>query len=86
VYIVHAREIRMYLYDVKSSNLARVGYDPQRMLLLVQFRNGRAYEYYDVPEELYSGLVDASEYGGSPGRFFEKFIRRKYEFRETQIG
>lgn len=65
---------------VRSSNLHSVGYNLWSRTLEIQFRNGRIYQYFDVPWEVYAGLMNA----GSHGRFFAIFIRAGYAFRRIQ--
>jgi hypothetical protein len=52
------------LLEVDSSMLASAGYDPERRTLVVLFNSGRAYEYYDVPAEVYQELLAADSKGG----------------------
>ncbi len=63
---------------VSSTNLASVGYDGASRVLEIQFRNGRVYEYYDVPREVYEGVIGAP----SPGEFFTSRIRGRFRFRQ----
>jgi hypothetical protein len=65
---------------VKSTNLASVGYDAARSVLEIEFRNGHVYEYYDVPQDVYTDVLRA----GSPGEFFTSHIMRKYRFRQLK--
>ncbi len=65
---------------VRSSNLHSVGYDPFSGTLEIAFRNGRIYEYFNVPAGIYEGLMRA----GSHGKFFALFIRPAYPFRRLQ--
>jgi len=48
---------------VESSNLEAVGYDPNNGLLEIEFKNGRVYEYYEVPEYIYDELMSAESKG-----------------------
>ena len=64
---------------VNSSNLNSVGYGPSGVLE-IQFRNGTIYQYFDVPNFIYEGLMNA----GSPGQFFHIFIRSAFLFRRIQ--
>lgn len=57
---------------VSSSNIASIGYDPMRMILEVEFLNGSIYQYYDVPEDLYIGLMEASSYG----KYLHEYIKK----------
>ena len=63
-----------------SSNLHSVGYNAADGTLEIQFRNGRIYQYADVPYSVYEGLMRAK----SHGRFFHAFIRSGYPFRRLQ--
>ena len=64
------------VHEVDSSNLELIGYDTSEMILVVQFRNGSAYRYFNVPEYLYDGLCSAP----SLGSFFHHNIRNSYNF------
>ncbi|HEX9028785.1 MAG TPA: KTSC domain-containing protein [Anaerolineales bacterium] len=52
------------LEPVESSMLASIGYDPKSQLLVVLFNSGKVYEYYNVPPEVYQGLMSAESKGG----------------------
>jgi hypothetical protein len=58
--------------QVSSSNLATIGYDAQTKTLEIEFLNGSIYQYFNVPESLYSGLMSAS----SHGRYFDAYIKK----------
>ena len=57
---------------VKSSNLASVGYE--NGVLEIKFLSGRVYRYDGVPEDVHSGLMNAS----SKGRYLWRYIRDRY--------
>ena len=63
---------------VTSSNLYAVGYDETDGTLQVEFHNGSIYEYYNVPDSDYQGLLDAS----SKGKYFYANIRNTYQDRQ----
>ena len=65
--------------SVNSSNIAEVGYDVGTQTLEVLFHNGNIYQYFDVPEKVYDGLVAAS----SVGAFFNSQIKGVYRFAKT---
>ncbi|MDO8555467.1 MAG: KTSC domain-containing protein [bacterium] len=48
---------------VSSSNIRSIGYDPQSAVLEVEFTSGDVYQYFDVPERLYDGLLQAASHG-----------------------
>ena len=62
---------------VSSSNLSSVGYDPASKILEIEFHSGRVYQYFNVPESVYHGLMNASSKGG----YFNQHIKDVYSFR-----
>lgn len=58
--------------QVMSSDLASVGYDKETQVLEIEFRNGTIYQYFNIPESIYSGLMSAS----SHGRYFAAYIKK----------
>jgi hypothetical protein len=48
----------MTMQPVNSSNIAAIGYDPETQTLAIEFRSGGTYEYYDVPEQVFEGLME----------------------------
>lgn len=66
---------------VSSSNVAEVGYDAETGTLEVAFHNGRIYQYFGVPLQVYEGLLAT----GSKGTFFHENIR-KVGYPYTQVG
>ncbi|MEO6979389.1 MAG: KTSC domain-containing protein, partial [Mucilaginibacter sp.] len=57
-----------YTITTTTSNIADFEYKQQ--VLTVYFLDGNAYEYFDVPKEVYRKLVNAD----SPGRFARRHI------------
>lgn len=54
----------MEMVPVDSSNIEAVGYDPDSATLTIQFiKGGSVYEYYDVPQYEYDGLMAADSKG-----------------------
>jgi len=49
--------------DVDSSMIVSVGYDAEERILEVEFDGGKIYQYFDVPQEEYAGLMDAESKG-----------------------
>jgi hypothetical protein len=64
---------------VSSSNVASVGYDPLTMILEVEFLNGAVYQYFDVPEDEYAGLVSADTVGG----YLNHNVKGRYRYART---
>ncbi|MFF7055934.1 KTSC domain-containing protein [Achromobacter spanius] len=50
--------------QVSSSNVKSVGYDAASETLEIEFNNGSVYQYFDVPERIYSELMSADSVGG----------------------
>ncbi len=48
---------------VSSSNLHSIGYDNMTNTLEIEFLHGGIYQYSNVPEHIYTGLVSASSHG-----------------------
>ncbi|WP_273660229.1 KTSC domain-containing protein, partial [Pseudomonas aeruginosa] len=65
--------------QVGSSNLASIGYDPSTETLEIEFLNGRVYEYYGVPETIYTDLMGAS----SLGIYFRDHIMNSFSYQIT---
>ena len=55
---------------VSSSNIASIGYDPDNQVLEIEFLSGAVYQYYDVPQSVYDGLMAAD----SHGKFLDVYI------------
>ncbi len=64
------------LYPVQSSMLASVGYDPQKQILYVLFNSGTAYEYHNVPPDVYQELLQAE----SIGQYMQENIIDHYSY------
>lgn len=62
--------------SVESSTIARVSYEPHNMTLSVEFKNGVVYQYYDVPEVMYTDLLSA----GSPGQYLAQHVKPAYRY------
>lgn len=66
----------------QSTNIGLHGYEPNSQTMLVQFKNGRVYEYRGVPQEIYDAYKTDP---ASQGSFFAQNIKGRYEtnFRGT---
>lgn len=75
------QEIKMDRAPVSSSKLTSIGYNPQERILEIEFLNGSVYQYFDVPSNIYSGLMSAS----SHGRYFDAYIKKGgYSYRQIK--
>ena len=59
---------------VESSNVVAVGYDGSN--LFVGFKADSLYVYFDVPEMVYEGLMQAA----SKGSFLHKHVMNQYRY------
>ena len=57
---------------VTSSNIASIGYDADQMILEVEFNYGSIYQYFDVPESVYEGLMAAD----SHGKYLDTYVKK----------
>lgn len=67
--------------SVSSSNLASIGYEAQSQTLEIEFNHGGIYQYYNVPNSVYTGLMNAS----SHGQYFDRNIK-KAGYRYAKVG
>lgn len=65
---------------IDSSTLQTVGYEVASGILEVEFKNGKLYQYYEVPELVYRQLLAAD----SAGRFLNTRIKPMYSFAQIQ--
>jgi len=72
---------RMYLLDLHSTSLDRVGYDPEAEVLLVVFRDRSAYRYFGVPNAVFENFQTAP----SKGAYFNHAIRGAYRFQVARL-
>ena len=66
--------------EVDSSMIASVGYDAQKKTLEVEFNSGKVYQYEDVPEEEYAGLMESD----SKGRYMLGCVIDFYSYHEVR--
>ncbi|WP_112236690.1 KTSC domain-containing protein [Kribbella monticola] len=64
---------------VDSASVRSVGYSMSSRTLEIEFVNGSVYQYFDVPQPTYAGLLAAS----SIGNFVNTQIKPYYEFAEV---
>ena len=56
-----------------SSMATSVGYDPDSLILEIEFRQGEIWQYYEVPEAVYREMLS-----GSIGKYFQAHIKGQY--------
>ena len=57
---------------VNSSNIAAIGYDPDSQILEVEFLDGSIYDYSDVPDYHFEGIMAAP----SKGQYLHQHIKK----------
>lgn len=62
-----------------SSNIESYSYDPEVENLVVVFRSGEEYTYFNVPASVYRGMQGAS----SVGAYFHRQIRQRYAYEQS---
>ncbi|ELC8418763.1 KTSC domain-containing protein [Clostridium perfringens] len=68
----------MNMIPVSSSNLVAVDYDSSTATLRVAFHSG-VYDYYNVPQNIFEGLLNAS----SKGKYHHAFIKNSYRYSQV---
>ncbi len=71
-------ERNMERETVESSVVRSVGHS---RVIEIEFESGRVYQYMDVPEDVYEGMLAAE----SKGKYFNKYIRGKYPYQEIEL-
>lgn len=66
----------MEMVPVSSSTIARIGYDPQTQMLVVEFHNGMTYQYFDLPPQVHAEMMQSP----SLGKYFGAAIRGHYRY------
>lgn len=61
---------------VTSSNIASIGYDANSQTLEIEFLNGGVYQYFDVPQHIYDGIMSAD----SHGQYLAQNIKGAYRY------
>lgn len=61
---------------IDSSNISSIGYAETSTTLEVEFHSGAVYQYFDVPLNVYQGIMEA----GSKGQYFAQHIKGYFRF------
>ncbi len=60
---------------VSLSAISRLGYDDEKRVLSIWFRDRGRYLYFDVPRSIYDTLRASAS---SPGRIFNGWVKGRY--------
>lgn len=63
----------------ESSNVTRFRYDENTQMLTVEFKNGTAYNYFDIPVAIFEQMKAAS----SKGQFLAQNVKGSYRYART---
>ncbi len=66
----------MEMHSVQSSNINAIGYDEGSETLQIEFINGGMYQYFDVPRQVFDGIMNAD----SKGKFLHSNIKGAYRY------
>lgn len=66
----------IWIESPESSTITRFGYDDANQVLFVEFKNGSAYRYFDVPGPVFEQMKSAP----SKGRFLAQVIKGSYRY------
>jgi KTSC domain-containing protein len=64
----------MNMININSSAINAIGYDENSNHLRIEFSHGNTYDYYNVPKEIFEGLLNAS----SAGSYYNQYIKDKF--------
>ena len=63
------------MISVSSRAISAVGYDPASRRMKIEFKQGKTYDFCNVPEHIFNGLLSAS----SKGTYYNDYIRDRYQ-------
>lgn len=69
------------MFEVQSSNIQSIGYDPNSLTLRIQFKGDSVYDYVRVPPGKFSEIMSSD----SQGKFFYAQIKGKYDCTKLDI-
>ena len=68
----------MQRVPLQSKTLTSAGYDPDRCQMELEFRSGKRYLYFHVPQHCYEELLQPPSHGG----YFNRCIRNRFAFQD----
>jgi len=60
----------------ESSNITRFSYDENNQVLMVEFKRGELYNYFDVPKIIFDQMIQAA----SKGQFLSQNVKKTYRY------
>ena len=65
---------------VHSQGFEAVRYEPETRTMALRFTGGELIEYYEVPEDIFTGFVKAADHGA----FFARKVRKAFAHRRLE--
>ena len=65
-----------WIESPESSSITRFSYEDVNQVLLVEFKNGSTYQYFDVPQ----GVFEQMKAAPSKGQFLAQNIKGAYRY------
>jgi len=78
--LIQEKNKSMNRTPISSSNLRSVGYDSATNTLEIEFHSGHVYQYFNVSESIYNGLMNAA----SHGKYHHRRIKDNYPYERIQ--
>ncbi len=69
----------MLRIPVTSSDIKSIGYDPDNLILEIEFLSGGTYRYFGIPPHLHKEFMHAD----SKGKFLHAFIKFSYRYQRV---
>lgn len=66
--------------SVESSHIHSIGYEPDEQIMEVKFKDHSVYQYSEVPEHLYIGIMQAESKGG----YLHQRIKGKFNYKKVR--
>ena len=66
------------VFTTRSSTIHKVDYNEKDQAMEIEFRSGNVYRYYHVPPRLWKIFQLYIECEGSPGSFFNEYIKNRF--------
>lgn len=69
----------------RSSNIKSLEYNTENLNLFVEFKNGSVYQYFNVPNEMFTNFELLKE-SDSFGKYFIANVRNNFDFKKIREG
>ena len=60
----------------ESSTIARVGFDDESLILIIEFKTTGTYHYFDVPQHVFEAMRAAP----SRGQFLAQNVKKQFRY------